>query len=126
MDVFIQAPVEWAPPRSDRIWKLRAPAYVLSDAPAAFHRSPRQRILNSEASMRRVGSRCQASTFNPCLFYIFREIGSAAGSLTTHIDDIPRCGEPDVLPKIRDYLDQRFGEIKLRDFSCAHVGMGAE
>ena len=40
-DVFLQAPDEWGPLFSDRVWKLKAPASGLHDAPAALRRSPR-------------------------------------------------------------------------------------
>ena len=43
---------------------------------------------------------------------------------TTHIDDILGCGQPDVLPKIRAYLGQRFGELQLRESSF--VGEGTD
>ena len=49
--------------------------------------------------MKNVGLRCQASTFGPSLFFVFRDQGQAVGVFTTHIDDILGCGEPDVLPK---------------------------
>ena len=45
------------------------------------------------------------------------------GTFAAHIDDIPGCGEPDVLREIRDYLEQHFGELKMRGASIAHVGM---
>ena len=35
-DVILQAPVEWKPRSSDRIWKLKAPAFGLNGAPVAF------------------------------------------------------------------------------------------
>ena len=73
--------------------------------------------------MRRVGLRRQASTPDPCLFFIIRCTGSAAGAFITHIDDILGCGEPDVLPKIRGSSGQRFGELKLRESPFANVGM---
>ena len=62
-DVFLQAPEEWGPSRSEGARKLKAPAYGLHDAPVAFHRSLKQYLLNSEASMQNVGLRCQASSF---------------------------------------------------------------
>ena len=48
-------------------------------------------LLNSEPSMKRVDLRRQASTFDACHFFIFRETGSAAGAFPTHIDDILGC-----------------------------------
>ena len=45
------------------MWKLKAPAYRLGDAPAAFHRSLKRYLLDSELSMKCVGLRRQASTF---------------------------------------------------------------
>ena len=73
--------------------------------------------------MKRVGLRRQTSTFDPCLSFIFRETGSAAGAFTINIDGTLGCGEPDVRPKIRDFVDQRVGEVDLRGSSFVHVGM---
>ena len=64
-----------------------------------------------------------ASAFDPCLFFVFRDQGQAAGAFTTHIDDILGCGEPDVLPKIRRFPEQRFSAMKLQEKSFVHVGM---
>ena len=89
-DVFHQAPAKWEPQCSDRVRKLKAPAYGLGDAPAAFLRSSKKRQVNSDASMKRVGLRRQASTSDPCFFFIFRGAGSAAGAFTTHTNDILR------------------------------------
>ena len=68
----------------------------LNDAPAAFHRSLTRYLLNSELSTKCIALRCQASTFDPCLLLVFRDHGQAVGAFTAHIDDILRCGEPDV------------------------------
>ena len=95
------APLEWDPPCQKRAWKLKAPAYGLNDAPAAFRRSLKRHILNSDLSVKNVGLRRKASAFDPCLFFVFRDQGQAVGVFTTHIDDFSGCGEPDVLPKIR-------------------------
>ena len=91
-DVFIQALVEWGPLCSDRVWKLRAPACGLTDAPVAFHRSVMRRISKSEDSMKRVGMRYQASSLDPCRFFIFHETGKAVGAFTDYIDEILGCG----------------------------------
>ena len=73
--------------------------------------------------MEHAGLRRQASTFDPCLLFIFRATGSAAGAFATHSHDILGRGEPDALPKIRDYLEQRSGELRLRESSLARVGI---
>ena len=125
-DVSMQAPAEWEQLRSDRIWKLHASAYSLNDAPLELHRSLAQHTLSSEATTKRVGFQSQVTNFGPRLFSIFRDTGSPAGSSTAHIGDIPWRGEPEVLPKIRDYLEQRSGELKLREPSSVDVGMELE
>ena len=76
--------------------------------------------------MKNVGLRCQASTFDPCLFFVFRDQGLAVDVFTTDIGDILRCGAPDALPKIREFPEQRFGTIKLLENSFVHVGMELE
>ena len=80
--------------------------------------------MDSDAPTKRVGLRCQASSFDPCSFFIFRETRGAAGAFTTHMDDILGCAEPDVPPEIRDFSERRLGELKLQESSPAHVGMG--
>ena len=45
------------------------------------------------------------------------------GAFATHIDDILGCGEPDVLPKIRGFSEQRFGAMKLQENSFVRVGV---
>ena len=58
-------------------------------APAAFRRSLKKYLANSAASLKRVGLRCQVSTFDPCL-YLWEDF---------------TCGEP----KIRDFSEQLLG-----------------
>ena len=70
------------------------------------------------------GLRRKASTFDPCSFFVFRDQGQAVGAFTTHIDDILGCGEPDVLPKIRGFSEQRFGAMKLQENSSVHASVG--
>ena len=64
-DVFSHAPKEWGPPCKQRAWRLKASAYGLNDAAAAFHCSLKRHILNSDLSVENVGLRCQASAFDP-------------------------------------------------------------
>ena len=79
--------------------------------------------MNSTLSMDRVGLKCIGSSFDPCLFSVFRKTGSAVGAFTTHIDDILGCGEPGVMDGIRAFLELRFGELKLQEGNFVHVGM---
>ena len=99
---FLSAPVDWGPLRSDRVGKLKALAHGLGGAPAAIRRSLEKLILNSDASRKRVGLRCRASTFDPFLSFTLREGGSTAGAFATHTDDILGRGVPDALSEIRD------------------------
>ena len=122
-NVCLKAPSEWEPLCSNRVWNLEAAAYNINDAPAAFRCSLERHQLDSDASLKRAGPRRQLSTVGPCLFFIFRNTGSAACAFTTRIDDILGCGEPDVLPKIRDFPERRFGGLKLQESSFAHVSM---
>ena len=121
--VFLRAPDEWNPGSAHRIWKLNAPAYGLNDAPVAFRRSLKRHLMNSTLSMDRVGLKCIGSSFDPCLFFVFRKTGSAVGAFTTHIDDILGCGEPGVMDGIRTFLELRFGELKSQEGNFVHVGM---
>ena len=71
-EAFPQAPGKWATHCGARIWKLKAPAYGLNDALAAFYRSLKRRGSTSDAPKKCLGLRCQVSPFDPCLFFIFR------------------------------------------------------
>ena len=104
-DVRPHAPDEWEPTRLARFLNLKAPAYGLNDAQIAFRRS-----------LKRV------STSGPCLFFVFRDSGHAAGVFTSHIDDIFGRGEPEVLTQLRHYLERRFAGLKLQESSFLHVG----
>ena len=74
-DVFLHAPGEWDPLCRERVWDLEEPAYGLNDAPVASYRSSKKYLLGSEASAEGVGLRCEASTFDPCHFFVFRAKG---------------------------------------------------
>ena len=77
--VFLQAPSGWEPLRSDRVWKLEAPAYDLNGAPVVVHRSLTKHFLSSDASLKRVGLRRQVTPLGPCLFAIFSGGGEFGG-----------------------------------------------
>ena len=92
----------------------------------AFHRSLKKHLLESASSLESVGLRCEGSTFDPCLFFVYRGNGSAVGVFTTHIDDILGCGEDEVMTKLREFLEIRFGELKVQESKFVHVGMELE
>ena len=76
------------PSYAQRIWALRALPYGVYDAPAAFHRSLQENSSNSEKSLGKVGLRFRAPTFDPCLYFVFRDESGALGAFATHIGDI--------------------------------------
>ena len=100
--------------RANRARKLKAPAYGLNGAPVAFHRPLEGHLLNP-------GNVSRNGTLTPA--FVFRGTGSAARVFTTRIDDIVGCGEPKGLIKIRQFLEQRSGELKRQDPSSFHAGM---
>ena len=63
-------------------------------------------------------------TFRPLPLLHFSGTGSAAEAPATHIDDLLGCGECDALPKVREYLGRRFGDLKLRGSPFVYAGMG--
>ena len=73
--------------------------------------------------MKAVDLRLEASKFDPCLFFIFRETGPAVGVMTTHIDDLLGCGEQDILDKMRKLLSIRFGPVEIQQDTFTHIGM---
>ena len=65
----------------------------------------------------------EVSSFDPRLYFAYRELGSAAGAFATHIDDILGRGECDLLAKVRGSMGKRFGEMEVQEGSRVHVGM---
>ena len=95
-EVYLRAPSEWNSKDNRRARRLRAPAYGLNDAAVAAHRSPLQHLGNSVELPAGAGLRSEVPSFGPCLYYIFRESGGAAGAIAAHISDVLGCGEPDL------------------------------
>ena len=60
-EVYLRAPRGWNSKDARRVWKLRAPAYGLNDAPAVFHRSLRKYSANSVESLSSAGLRFEVS-----------------------------------------------------------------
>lgn len=73
--------------------------------------------------MEEVGLRCQVSSFDPRLFFVFRKVGGVVGAFTSRIYDILGCGEPGVLTKSREFSEYPFGAVEPRGSSLVHVGM---
>ena len=44
------------------------------------------------------------------------------GAITTHSDDTPGCGKPDILSKRRNFSAMRFAKLKVQGKSFVHVG----
>ena len=45
------------------------------------------------------------------------------GVISTHIDCVLGCGEPDVLPSVRGFSGHRSGDLKVQGKSFVRVGM---
>ena len=93
------------------MWKLRAPAYGLNDAPAAAHGPLRKYLVNSAELLPSVGLRFEVSSFDPFMYFVYRKSGPAVGVIATHIGDFSGCGEPDSLLKVRVFR-KRDSEIE--------------
>ena len=83
---------------------------------ASIRRTPRNRCPRGDLKF-------EASLLDPRLHFVFRLSGGVAGAITTHIDDILGCGEPDPSFQARLFPGKRFGELKVQGKSFAHVGM---
>ena len=75
--------------------------------------------MNSADSLPTVGLRFEVSSFDLCLYFVYRRTGSAAGAFATHIGDIPGCGEGNLLAKARGLGPRR----EAQEGSSVHVGM---
>ena len=80
-------------------------------------------LLDGEAALKSVGLRCEASTFDTCLFFVFRAKSGSVGVFLTLIDDILGRGESNVLAKMRIPPEHRYREFKLQESSFVHVGV---
>ena len=121
-DVLLQAPIEWEPIYGDRAWKLKTPVYGLNDAPEEFHRSLEGHLSDSEASMKRVGLRCQVSTFDPCLLLIEAPRARRVRLPLTLMIFLGAANQM-FCPRFGMFLGQRSGDLKLQGSSLVRVGM---
>ena len=112
----------WNSSDTRRVWKLRAPAYGLNDAPVAVHRPLRKYSVNSAESLPSAGLRFEASSFDPRLFYVFRKSGEAIGAIATRIDGILGRGVPDLFLKARRLPENESGNWGSGE-SPVHVDM---
>ena len=111
------------PSGANRFWKLHAPAYGLNDAPAALRDTLRRYLPRAADLSARADIEFLVSTFDPRKYFVLRGSGVAVGTLTTHTDDVPGCGEPDILLEERKYLGRRFGDSDAQEQYFAHVGV---
>ena len=77
--VYLRALCVWNSKDTRRVSDLRAPAYGLSDAPAAFRRPLRKYLVNSADSLPSVGIRFKVSSFDPRMYFIFGNRRSQVG-----------------------------------------------
>ena len=88
-----------------------------------FHKTLKRYLVKSQESLKLVGLRFEPSKLDPCLYTVFTGSDEAAGTFSTHIDDILGCGAPGVLDRTRRYLEHRFGPLKVQEGTFLHVGM---
>ena len=74
--------------------------------------------------MANVGLQFRVSLRGQCLYLVFSRAGSATGAPATHNDDILGYGEQGFASKTRNFLERRFGKLKVQKSPCVHVGMG--
>ena len=122
-EVYLHAPREWCPRAHSQIWRLNAPAYGLNDAPVEFHKTLKRYLVKSTESPKLVSLRFETSKLDPCLYTVFTGCDEAVGTFSTHNDDILGCGAPGVLDRTRQYLEHRFGALKVQERKFMHVGL---
>ena len=74
---LLRAPAGWDKSDPRRIWRARAPAYVLDYAPVPFRRSTRN---NSDDSLATVGLHFRVSSLGARSYFVFRKDGGAVWS----------------------------------------------
>ena len=88
----------------------------------APQRPLRKYVVDSAESLSIVGLCFDVSSFDPCLYVVYRGSGSAVGVFATHFDDILGCGEPEISPKARNFLGKGFGKLEVQEWPFVHVG----
>ena len=83
------------------------------DAPVAFHRSLRLRVVDSDLRLAKIGLQYTISSFDPCFFFVFRKEGGAVGAFATHVDDILGRWCPDVLERTLSCFGSPVWEIEI-------------
>ena len=91
------------------MWRLRATAYGLRDAPVAFSQTLNGYLVGGKGSPKMAGLRFAGSIFDLCSYFVFRAHGRAVGVMKTHIDEISGCTRRDVIDLARRNLERRLG-----------------
>ena len=89
---FLRSLPEWGPKGARRFWEVHAPAYSPDVGPAALSETPRRYSSRSYNSLDRACLKFEVSVLGRRLYSVFRDSGSAAGDLTTHMDAVLFCG----------------------------------
>ena len=74
-------------------------------------------------TLKHVGLRSKASSFDPCWYYIREPNGRPVGTITAHIDGILGCGDAGAPSLAQFYLERRFGEWEIREAPLTQLGM---
>ena len=122
---FLRSLPEWDPKGARRFWKFRAPAYTPDVGPAALNETPRRYSSRSYNSLDRACLEVEVSLLGRRLYSVFRGSGSAVGDLTTRMDAVLCCGGPDILLKVRNYLERLSGCPEVQERSFVHLGTGS-
>ena len=83
----------------------------------------RPSYIAAEDSLAEVGLEFEVSSFDPCLFFVYRRDGGAVGDFATRIDDILGRGAWGVPSKTRAFLELRFGKLKVQESPFARAGV---
>ena len=102
---------------------MNAPAYGLTDAPAALHRFLKRYLENEADSLKAADLPIEASKLDPRLFPVYCRSGLSVGVMTTHIGDLLGCGDLDITQGMEKFFSTRFGQVKVQEDNFAHIGM---
>ena len=85
----------------------RSPRYGSGRAPAFLRQTLKRCLLRADSYLGRAGSKIRVSSYDPCLYFVFRDSGGAVGALPADTDDILACGEPGTFLRARACLGRR-------------------
>ena len=119
-EVSVHAPPARVSSTPEKVWRLRAPAYGLSDAPGVTRDTIHAYRSGEKATEMRTGPLIKVSPLDANTSYIHTPDGHSMRAIATHINVILETGQVIVFPPFRSALKADLG---LWGFSRCYASM---